>query len=445
MLMPPIGRVGPAFFAAVLLSACSAFKPALPKDVKSPQPQRHVLSNGVTLIVEEHRASDVVALQLWVKAGARDEAPSELGLAHYLEHMVFKGTSVRGPGFVHREVERVGGRINAGTSLDYTYYHIVLPAGRVEQAIGMLADIGANAALDDALLDHEKSVVLEEMRLGEDNPQRLLAMRLYANTFDGHPYGRPVIGRRDLIVTLTRDGLAGFYRRHYVPEAFTLVVVGAIDPERVLAATRRTFGTLRRRGFDRLRPPSPSGEPRREELPKPGAHAHLGLAWIGPRLDHAETPVVDLLVAILGQGRSSRLTQGLRERLSLVNTVDASFVAMEASGLVTVTAQTEPHQLARVEAEVIREIRRIRERGVTGAELRRAITAAEARHEFSTETAEGRALALGRAATVWRLEEELAYLSRLRAVTPDETRTVARRYLDPERYARVRLVPPSRS
>lgn len=441
--MPPIGRIGAALLVAVLLSACSALR-LFPAEIRRPKPHRHVLSNGMTVIVEEHRASEVVAVQLWVKVGARDEAPSELGLAHYLEHMVFKGTPTRAPGFADREVERVGGRINAGTSLDYTYYHAVLPADRVDQGIAMLADIGTNATLDGSLIDQEKNVVLEEMRLGEDNPQRLLAMKLHATSFAGHPYGRLVIGRRELITALTRETLAAFYRRHYVPDAFTLVVVGAVEPEQVLTATRRAFGTVRRRGGDRLPPPSPSSRPLREEVPKPGAHAHLGLAWVGPRLDHAETPVVDLLAAILGQGRSSRLTQALRERLSLVNTVNASFVAMEVAGLVTITAQVEPRNLARAESEVIREIRRIRDGGVTEAEVRRAVTTADSRHEFSIETAEGRARVLGHAATVWRLEAEVAYLNRLHAVTPQEISVAARRYLDPERYARVALVPPTR-
>jgi zinc protease len=409
------------------------------------EPIRHHLSNGTTLIVQEHRASEVVALQLWVKAGARDETAAELGLAHYLEHMVFKGTSARPQGFVDREVESVGGRINAATSLDYTYYHTVLPADRVAAGIEMLADIGVNATLDSALLEQEKKVVLEEMRLGEDNPRRFLAMRLYSNVFGNHPYGRPIIGRRDLITALTRETLANFYHRYYVPEAFTLVVVGAVNPDDVLAITRRTLGTIPRRGFTRLPTSAPTSvRPAREDVQRPGTHAYLGLGWLGPRLDHAETPALDLLISILGQARSSRLTVALRERSSIVNAIGASFVSMESGGMVTVTAQVDPANLARTEAEVIREIRRIRDTGVSSAELRRAITTAEALHEFSTETAEGRALALGRAATVWRLEEELGYVIRLRAVTTDEIRTAARRYLDPERYSRVILAPPPR-
>jgi zinc protease len=443
--MPGAGRVIIALLVAVLLTACTASRPSLSATPPPHQPRRHFLPNGVTLIVEEHRASDVVALQLWVKAGARDEAPSELGLAHYLEHMVFKGTPARPPGFVDREVERIGGRMNAGTSLDSTYYHTVLPADRVAPGIEMLADIAVNATLDAGLLDNEKSVVLEEMRLWEDSPRRILGTRLYANVFAGHPYGRPVIGRSDLITALTRERLAAFYRRHYVPEAFTLVVVGAVNLDEVVTTARRAFGPLPRSRLERLPPPVPAvPRPRPEEIQRPGTHAYLGLGWLGPRLDHAETPAVDLLVAILGHSRSSRLIRGLRERLALVSAVDAGFVPMEAAGIITITAQTEPGNLARAEAEVMSEIRRLGDGGVTAAELRRAVTGAEAQHEFAMETAEGRATALGRAATVWRLEEELAYVARLHAVTLEQIKLAARRYLDPGRCARVTVTPAPR-
>src|SRR5881396_3463285 len=122
-------RLAPVLLASLLGSACSAVTPSIPT--------RRILVNGVRVVVQEFHASDVVAVQLWVGVGARDEASSELGLAHYLEHMLFKGTVTRAPGFVEREVEGVGGRINAGTSLDYTYYHTVLPAPRTVATIEM--------------------------------------------------------------------------------------------------------------------------------------------------------------------------------------------------------------------------------------------------------------------------------------------------------------------
>jgi zinc protease len=428
---------------AAIAGGCSASRPS-PRSASAPSgPARHVLPNGIPVIVQEHRASDVVAVQLWVRAGGRDEAAAELGLAHYLEHMLFKGTATRPPGFVEREVEGVGGRINAGTSWDYTFYHTVLPAKHVVPAIQMMADVGVNASLEENLLEAEKQVVLEEMRLNDDSPRRFLVRQLFANAYDGHPYGRPVIGRAELITALSRDTLVSFYRRHYVPEMFTLVVVGAVNPDEVLRVARTTFGVLPRSGARRLPPPAPTA-PRavRLEEVRPGGQAHLGMAWQAPRLDHADTPALDLLMSILGRTKASRLVASLRERQGLVSSITSGLNAMEGAGLIMVTAQLEPEQLARAEAEILSEIRRVRDGGVTATELKRAITAAEVDHEFARETAEGRARAWGQAETTWRLEEELVYVDRIRSVTRAQVQAAARRYLDADRYVRIALVPP---
>jgi zinc protease len=433
-----------ALALAVLALATACATGAAPT-AGPPATSRHILPNGVRVVIEEHRRSEVVALQLWVQAGARDETGSDAGLAHYLEHMLFKGTTARPGGFIDRDVEGVGGRMNAGTSLDYTYYHMLLPARRALAGIETLADISVNASLEEVQLEREKRVVLEEMRLGEDNPTRFLLRQLYGAAFDGHPYGRPVIGTAELIRRLTRDQLVRFYRRHYVPEAFALVVVGAVNPTEVLDAAARSFGRLTRSGVHRLPPPVP-GEvrPRPIELTRPGAYTYLGMAWLGPKLDHADTAAVDLLTAILGQGRASRLTRALRDRLGLVNTIGTGYSALEGAGVVTLTAQLDPANLARTEAEVRRELARLQEEGVSAGELERARTAEEARREFQAETAEGRAFILGHADTVWRLEDERAYLDRIRAVTREQVRAAARRYLDVERVARVVLVPGER-
>jgi zinc protease len=438
-----MARLALALVVLAMGWGCGAVRTVPQAASRSAGPTRHVLGNGIPVVIQEHRGSDVVALQLWVRAGARDETAAELGLAHYLEHMLFRGTTSRPGGFVERDVEGVGGRMNAGTSWDYTFYYVTLPSRRLVPGLEMLADIAINASLDREVLEKEKEVVLEEMRLGEDNPRRRLGRQLYTQLFDGHPYGRHIIGTPELVRGLTRETLGGFYRRHYVPEAFAVVVVGAVDPEQALATAAATFGRLPRGGVPRLpAAPPPAFRPQRQELPHPGTHAHLGLAWPAPRLDHADTPALDLLVSILGRTRSSRLVQSLREREGLVVSVSAGFSALEAAGGITVSAQLPPANLARAEAQILAEIRRVREAGVTDAELRRAVTAAEAEHEFETETAEGRARALGRAETIWTIEDELAYVSRIRSVTATQVRAVARRYLDPDRYARLALVPP---
>jgi zinc protease len=396
----------------------------------------------VRVIVQEHRAADVVAVQLWVAAGGRDSAAEEPGLAHALEHMVFKGTALRAQGVVDREVERVGGRISAITSLDYTVYHVLVLGSRMASVVEMLADIAVNASLDEAVLEAEKRVILEELRVYDDDPQRVLGRHLRELTFDRHPYGRPLLGPPEAITAVTREALHAFYRRHYVSPAFVVVVVGNVDAPAAFAHVRESFGRIPRIQMTRL--PAPQPPPltaRRETARRSGTQAYLGLAWQAPRLDHADAPAMELLTEALGKLGSARLATSLREQQRLVASVTSSYTAMQAAGIASVMAELDPEHVTRAEREIVAEVGRLRARGITEAERRRAVTAAEARHELSAETAEGRAFALGRAETVARMEDELAWVDRLRSVTLSQLRLVARRYLDPDHYARLALVP----
>src|SRR3989475_6618555 len=355
------------------VSGCTIARSPQPSPVIQ-APVRHVLPNGVRVIIQEFRSSEVVAVQLWIRAGGRDETALELGLAHYLEHMLFKGTTTRARGFVDRDVEGVGGRMNAGTSLDFTFYHAVLPAPRAAATIEMLADISVNSILDETELELEKKVVIEEMRLSEDTPQRHLARQLYSMVFDSRPYGRPVLGNADIIQKLNRETLLAFYRRHYVPESFTLVVVGPVKTSEMLLAAERPLGRLPRSGSQRFPQSMPTDlTPKNTEVQRPGTLAYLGMGWLGPKLDHADTPAVELLVSILGQSRSSRLLQSLRERLALVNSVGSDYAALEAGGGVTAVAPDQAQEPPPPAARGGREIPGVRLQRGAGGEVRPAL------------------------------------------------------------------------
>jgi zinc protease len=295
-------------------------------------------------------------------------------------------------------------------------------------------------------LEREREVVFEEFRLGEDNPRTSLVRRLYDLAFQGHPYGSPVLGDMDVLRTATRDSLRRYYKRHYTPENMTVVAVGAVNPHEVRDAVRAAFGAVPAAGYRRAEPEvaAPVQDGRDDVVERPERQAFLGLAWPAPPLGHADMFAVDLLTHVLGGSRSSRLHQALREQARLVSGVGASYGALQRGGLVSVTAQVEPADVERAEAAVIDEVRRIQDAGVTDEELARALTAAEAHHLFARETAEGLALAYGRADTLWSLAGERAYLARLRAVTRDDVARAARRYLT-DAYARLAFVPRGRS
>lgn len=436
--MRPPARLVLALPVLVLTAACATGPAAVHRRPLEP-PERHVLPNGVRVLVAEQRAGDVAAVQLWVRAGARDETAGEVGLAHHLERLLFTGTPARPAGAIEREIQRLGGRMGAYAAHDYTYHEVVLPARHVATAIDVLADVAVNAALDQADLARETSATVEAAGRADDAPEHLLAQRVRAALYDGHPYGRPVSAATRSSGETAREALVRFYRRHYVPEAFTLVVVGPVRPRDVFDAAARAFGKIPWTGASRLPPPPPPAPARRSiAIARPGEAAHLALGWLAPRLDHADTPAVDLLAIVLGQGPESRLARALRER---GGTASASYTALEGGGFLVLSARVAPADLEWAEAAIAAEIRRLAESGVSDGERARAVAAAEERRAARLATVEGRAFLLGRAETLWRLEEELAYPDRLRAVTGAQMLSAARRYLDLDRCVRVTVAP----
>lgn len=398
------------------------------------------------LIVQEHRAASTVAIHLWAGVGGRDEAIGERGFSHFAEHMLFKGTTTRPRGFVDREVEAVGGRTNAGTSNDYTFYYLLLPAARALSGISLMADMVLNSVFDPAELGREREVVFEEVRLNEDNPRSSLGRQLYNLLYDGHPYGRPVLGDVKDLRDATPESLRGYYARHYVPDNLTLVVVGPVDPAAVRTAAIEAFGSRPATGYARppVGAPAPLDGVRARSVERPERQTQLGFAWLAPPLGDPDMPAVDVLSHILGGSRSSRLNQALRERARLVSSISGWYGTLQGAGALGVTAQLEGSDQDAVEKAIMAEIARVQSEGVTAEELARAITASEAEREFSRETVEGLALAYGRAETTWNLEAERTYVDRIRAVTRDQVQQAARRYLTGS-YARLAFVPRGRA
>jgi zinc protease len=409
----------------------------------APALRRLGLDNGVTLILAEHAAADVAAIQAWVRAGARDEAEAESGFSHLVEHLLFKGTGNQRPGAIDQTISGLGGEINAATSQDFTYYHVVLPARSVEMALDVLSDAVRNAAFDPAEVERERQVILEEIRRSEDNPSARLWRVLTRQHFGAHPYGRPVLGTPESIRGATRERVVEYYRRHYVPENVTVVVVGRIDLERTAAWVRDRFATWTPRpvpACERRSPRSGVGV-RRAEEPRAVQEVYLGVAWPGPVVPDPDVYAVELLAAVLGSGRASRLPQALRERRALVSSIGASAITQREAGTISVRARTTAALSHAVEPALLEEIAALQAAGVDDAELRRARTTVEAGYAFGYETAEGVARAYGLAETVFSLEFELTYLDAVARVTPEGIRATARRYLTPDRFTAATLVP----
>jgi zinc protease len=401
------------------------------------------LPNGLTLIVQEHRAADIVAVHLWVATGVRYETADTLGHAHFQEHMLFKGTDTFGPGHIDRTLEGTGGRSNAFTSADYTTYQVLVPSESTRTAIELLEAMSFRSAFAPKEIDAERQVIFEESRIETDTPRTALIRQLYGMVFAGHPYGWPVLGTPATMNAATQANLKVFNRRFYTPENMTLTVIGPLDGKTVRAMVDPTFGKHPRTGYAPPAAPTlaPLTEVVRRTVERPERQAYLAMGWQAPRLADRDSLLLDLLATILAGSESSRLTTKLRDSERIVSRISMSNTTLQLSGILYIQAQLEAADVDKVERRILEEIARLQAEGPTEEERELAITKAESEHAFAYETSDGVASAYGLAQTSATLEDELLYIDRLRAITREQIRDAARKYLPATAYARLAFLP----
>ncbi len=215
------------------------------------------LDNGLRLLLCPTQLAPVVEVQVWADVGSADEGSDEAGLAHFHEHMLFKGTGRRGLGEIDREIDGAGGRINAHTSYDVTVYHATLPAAEVALGIDVLADAVIDSVFDPSEIEHEIEVVLSEIRGSEDSPGDVVGNALCAAAYRRHPYRAPILGTPESVASFDRDRVRRFFKRWYTPDRLCVVAAGDFDPEAVREQVRASFGALPAGAARRERPAEP--------------------------------------------------------------------------------------------------------------------------------------------------------------------------------------------
>jgi zinc protease len=438
-----------ALAAALLLAGCTMTSPmtggpaATTGDGASRRPVTELLSNGLTLVTQEQRSSDIVAVYLWVGTGVRFETPDGLGYAHFQEHMLFKGTDTFGPGYIDRTVEGQGGRSNAFTSFDYTTFQILVPSEGTRKAFELLEAMAFRSAFEPKEIDAERQVIFEESRIETDTPKSAIIRQLYGLVFPDHPYGRPVLGTPQTMSAANQAKLKAFNTQYYTPENMVLVVVGPIDAKQARTLADATFGKRPKTSY--VPPPTPSLAPLKgivcKTVDRPEQQAQLALGWQAPSLSNPDSFALDLVATILGGSESARLQRTLRDGERLVSGINVANASMSLSGIFYVHAQLEPADVEKVKARILEELGRLETEGPTEEERQLAVTRAESEHAFSYETAGGVATAYGTAQLNGTLEDELRYVDRLRAVTRDQIRDVARKYLPLTDYACIAFAP----
>ncbi len=409
---------------------------------------RRQLDNGMTVLVREDHSSAISSVQLWVKTGSIHEGEYlGAGLSHFLEHMLFKGTEKRKGKAIGREVQSLGGHINAYTTFDRTVYYIDLPSEHTRQAMDILSDVGFKSRLPADQVEREREVILREIDMGMDDPDRQLGRALFETAFTRHPYRYPVIGYRDVFETVGREDLSAYYQSRYVPNNMALAVVGDVEVERIVDWAEELFGGVKRKRLGEIYIPD---EPailaaRRQTLTGDVNLTRVGLALRIPGIHSPDAPALDLLAAILGAGESSILWERLREDEKLVYQVGASSWNPGSAGLLLVSMLTDEDKAERAVEAFWQAVEELKGDGVPEERLAKARRQAIVAEVNSRKTMNGQASRLGAAEVViGDLEYPRQYLERIRCVSGPMLRELIDAYLLPSGCAEVMLKPKSK-
>ena len=408
--------------------------------------ERYVLDNGLTVLISPMPQSASVSVYGLVKTGsASEDEYLGSGISHFMEHMLFKGTERRGVGEIPREIQSLGGTINASTHFDYTIYTLTLPKEHFDRGVDILSDMLMNARFDPDEIGKERDVVFKEIRLHRDRPRRYLSEKVFETQYTRHPYRLPVIGFEDLLKPLTREDFLSYYKTRYAPNNMVLSIAGHVDIQQALAAARKYFGLfLRRRVKIRNLPAEPDqkAERRCEEF-YPTELMHLSVSYQGVDVMDEDMPALDALAMILAEGESSRLYQSLYQSKKLVHTVAAfNFTPMDR-GLFEIDITAREDSVEDIVSAIDQEIRALITEGVTQQELDKMIsTSLRAYYEgqlrsdrMAWRTAADEAVTGKHDFTEWY------YTTALKNLKPEDIRRVAKIYLRTDRRAVVVLKP----
>ena len=406
---------------------------------------RYQLDNGLTLIHQEVATAPAVIVDVWVRAGAIAEPETWSGMAHFLEHMIFKGSDRLLPGQFDQIVENRGGLTNAATSYDYAHYYINTAAEHLSETLPCLAELLTQAAIPDEEFALERDVVLEEIRQSQDSPDTIGFQALMANLYRQHPYGRAVLGDPAELMQRSPEDMRSFHRAHYQPENMTVIVIGNVDSATALDLVERSFKFSEPAVCPRpaIESAPPLTEIRRQQIRLPRIEqARLMMGWLGTGVTDLRSAYgLDLLSVLLASGRTSRLVRELREERQLVQNIGASFTLQRDSSLFALTAWLEPQHLGAVEAIIGDRLSELAETPIGELELQRYKRLLCNDFAFSTESCGQLAGAYGYYSTIAKLEQSIVYPEVIRSLQAEELSQLAAQFLSPLRYAVTVLLP----
>ncbi|MBD2137240.1 insulinase family protein [Anabaena sp. FACHB-1237] len=412
-------------------------------------PTVHYLPNGLTIIAEQ-MPIDVVNLNIWVNTGSAQESDNINGMAHFLEHIVFKGTPRLAIGEFERRIEERGAVTNAATSQDYTHFYITTAPKDFAQLAPLQIDVVCHPTIPDEAFEKERLVVLEEIRRSEDNPRRRIYRHTMEMAFDILPYRRPVLGPEDVISQVTPEQMRHFHDTWYRPSSITAVAVGNLPVDELINIIQQGFNDNYQPANINSYPLQINPEPafsdivRREFTDPSLQQARLIMLWRVPGLRELDdTYALDVIAGILGHGRISRLVHDLREERELVSSVSVSNMNHLLQGVFSISAKCDVENLQAVEQAIAQHLTKLQSELVKTSEIDRVRRRVANRFIFGNETPSDRASLYGYyQSLVGDLQPAFNYPEHIQSQTAMDLLTAAQKYLSPQAYGIV-IVKPS--
>ncbi len=383
--------------------------------------QQHTLSNGFRIVTEQMPGLQSASIGIWVTAGGRHERPEQNGIAHFLEHMAFKGTKRRSALQIAEAIEDVGGYINAYTSREMTAYYARVLENDVPLALDVIADILLNPVFDPSEIEVERGVILQEIGQALDTPDDIIFDWLQEEAYPDQAIGRTILGPSERVSSFGRADLSEFITDHYGPDQMILSAAGAVNPDELLALAEKLFGHLPRRSQPLAAEPAAFAGGERRVL-KGLEQAHFALAFESPNYRDPGIYAAQIHAIAMGGGMSSRLFQELRENRGLCYTIFAQAGAYADTGMMTVYAGTSGEQLSELATLTMDEMKRAAD-DMSAEEVARARAQMKAGMLMGLESPSNRAERLARMVAIWdvvpRIEDTI---ERIDAVTTGDVR-----------------------
>jgi predicted Zn-dependent peptidase len=406
------------------------------------------LANGLRVIVAPRHAVAIAAIDVWVRAGTRRQEQGDEGVAHYLEHVIFKGTPTRpDESDIDGAIEDLGGTLDGGTSWDWAHFYTVVPSAGFESALAVIADAIQHSTISQSAVEDERSVIQDEIDRDADDPGACADDRERELFFGpGHPYGGAITGTSRQVAAIRREQILAFYHKWYVPSNAAIVIAGDVTQDRAVAAALASFGSWK--GDPAPAEQDIAAQPidgiKRQIVNRAAKDSFMVMGWPAPSVsDKPDVWVTDVLLTYLGQGGHNVLDDDLHLRRHLVTAISSDFLTQRDRGILTIDAEFATADVDRVRDAILDHIRAVRTTPLTDAQLADAKQQLIASYLFDTETVSGKADALGFYEMIDSYQYDIDYVDHINSVTAAQVQNLAMKYLSPDAYAMTLVVPPT--